>query len=337
MMILVTGGAGFIGSHTCVELLEHGHEVVVVDNYSNSSPAAVKELQRLAGRPLIAYELDLRDHDGLSRVFGRHPVDAVIHCGAKKAVRESLRMPVEYFDVNIAGTTSLLRTMLEHDVWRLVFSSSCSIYGDQYRFPIVEDDPPHPTNPYARSKLICEQILTDACTRHMDLSVIALRYFNLAGAHESGSLGEDPRGVPNNLMPCMMQAAVGRLGKLQVFGGDYPTPDGSGIRDYLHVMDVADAHRVAIEHLDGGPRLRAFNLGSGVGASVLQLVAALQEVSGMAIPYEVVGRQTGDAASLIADPSRIDQEWGWRATRDIQAMCRDAWHFQRLHPDGYTR
>jgi UDP-glucose 4-epimerase len=290
MMILVTGGAGFIGSHTCFELLEHGHEVVVVDNYSNSSPAALKELQRLTGRPLIAYELDLRDHDGLSRVFGRHPVDAVIHCGAKKAVRESLRMPVEYFDINIAGTTSLLRAMLEHDVRRLVFSSSCSIYGDQYRFPIVEDDPPHPTNPYARSKLICEQILTDACTRHMDLSVIALRYFNLAG-----------------------------------------------IRDYLHVMDVADAHRVAIEHLDDGPRLRAFNLGSGVGASVLQLVAALQEVSGIAIPYEVVGRQTGDAASLIADPSRIDKEWGWRATRDIQAMCRDAWHFQRLHPDGYAR
>jgi UDP-glucose 4-epimerase len=337
MMILVTGGAGFIGSHTCFELLEHGHEVVVVDNYSNSSPAALKELQRLTGRPLIAYELDLRDHDGLSRVFGRHPVDAVIHCGAKKAVRESLRMPVEYFDINIAGTTSLLRAMLEHDVRRLVFSSSCSIYGDQYRFPIVEDDPPHPTNPYARSKLICEQILTDACTRHMDLSVIALRYFNLAGAHESGSLGEDPRGVPNNLMPCMMQAAVGRLRKLQIFGGDYPTPDGSGIRDYLHVMDVADAHRVAIEHLDDGPRLRAFNLGSGVGASVLQLVAALQEVSGIAIPYEVVGRQTGDAASLIADPSRIDKEWGWRATRDIQAMCRDAWHFQRLHPDGYAR
>jgi UDP-glucose 4-epimerase len=333
----VTGGAGFIGSHTCLELLESGYKVVVVDDYSNSSPAALDAVQWVAGRPLIAYKVDLRDHHKLSQVFDRHPFDAVIHFGAKKAVRESLQMPLEYFDINIAGTTSLLRAMLEHDVRRLVFSSSCSIYGSQYRAPIVEDDPPRPTNPYARSKLICEQILADTCARYQEFAVIALRYFNPIGAHTSGSLGEDPRGVPNNLMPYMMQVAVGRLEKLQVFGRDYATPDGSGVRDYIHVMDVAEAHRLALEHLNDGPGMRTFNLGTGIGASVLQLVTTFQEISGISIPYEVVGRQAGDVASLIADPTRIDKEWGWRTTRNIQDMCRDGWQFQRLHPNGYSQ
>lgn len=337
MRVLVTGGAGFIGSHTCVELTGRGHEVVIVDNYSNSSPAALDAVGELAGRSLVSYEVDLRDRHPLSRVFDEHPIEAVVHFAAMKAVRESVQAPVDYFDVNISGTTNLIRAMLDHDVRQLVFSSSCSIYGDQYRDPITEDHAPSPTNPYARSKLICEQILADICARYRDLSVISLRYFNPIGGHPSGLLGEDPVGVPSNLMPYMMQVAVGRLEQLRVFGRDYATPDGSCVRDYIHVMDVADAHCVALEHAADEPGFRALNLGTGVGVSVLQLHAAFQEVCGVAVPYQIVGRQPGDVASLIADASRIDKEWGWRTTRDLQAMCRDAWRFQQQHPHGYGR
>jgi UDP-glucose 4-epimerase len=335
MTVLVTGGAGFIGSHTCVELLNEGHEVVVVDDYSNSSPAALDAVRQVADGPLVSYEVDLRDRDALRRVFDSHRFDSVIHFAAKKAVGESAQIPVDYYDINIGGTTNLIRAMLDHDVRQLVFSSSCSIYGGQYDAPITEDDLPSPTNPYARTKLICEQILADACARYPDLSVVSLRYFNPVGAHPSGVLGEDPRGVPTNLMPHMMQVAVGRLQKLRVFGLDYPTADGSGVRDYIHVVDVAEAHRVALEHLADMQGMRALNLGTGTGVSVLQLIEAFEEECGVTIPYETVGRRPGDVAMLIADATRIEKEWSWRTTRDIRDACRDAWRFQQGNPDGY--
>lgn len=336
MAVLVTGGAGFIGSHTCVELLDRGQDVVVVDDHSNSSPAALDAVRRLTGRPVIAHELDIRDHHALAAVFARYPIEAVIHFAAKKAIAESLRIPVDYFDINVAGTTNLLRVMLEHGVSRLVFSSSCSIYGAGHTAPITEDDPMRPTNPYARSKLICEQILAAACDRYPGLSVVALRYFNPVGAHPSGLLGEDPRGVPSNLMPYILRVAAGRLGRLPVFGGDYDTPDGSAVRDYVHVADVAGAHQAALDHLDDEAGLRAFNLGTGAGVSVLQLVAAFQQTCGVAVPFDMAARRPGDVATLIAEPAKIEKEWGWRTRLDLTAMCRDAWRFQQLNPHGYA-
>jgi UDP-glucose 4-epimerase len=333
--VLVTGGAGFIGSHTCVELLEHGYEVVVVDDFSNSSPAALEAVQKLAGRPLIVHRADLRDRAALDAVFALHDVDAVIHFAAKKAVGESVQVPLDYFDVNVGGTTALLRIMYAHGVRRLVFSSSCSIYGDTATIPLDEDAPAAPTNPYALSKYVGEQLLDEACRRYADLSVIALRYFNPIGAHPSGSIGEDPTGVPNNVLPFMAQVAVGRLAELPVFGNDYPTPDGSGVRDYVHVVDVADGHRVAVEHLDDRTGLRVFNLGTGRGVSVLELIAEFGRATGRPIPYRIEARRPGDVPILIADPSRIAAAWGWRATRDLTAMCTDAWRFHHLHPTGY--
>jgi UDP-glucose 4-epimerase len=259
----------------------------------------------------------------------------VIHFAAKKAIGESLRMPLEYFDINIAGTTSLLRCMARHDVGRLVFSSSCSIYGGQYSAPIAEDAPLSPMNPYARSKLICEQILADACTTFGDLAVISLRYFNPVGAHPAGMLGESPKGLPNNVMPYMMRVAAGQLERLQIFGADYLTADGTAVRDYIHVMDVAEAHCLAVKHFDDRPGMHVLNLGTGVGVSVLELVRTFEETCGVSIPYEIAGRRAGDAATAVADPSRANEEWGWRASRDIRAMCRDAWRFQLTRPRGY--
>jgi UDP-glucose 4-epimerase len=335
MTMLVTGGAGFIGSHTCVELLLTGSDVLVVDNFSNSSPEALHAVSTVAGRDVTFHQLDLRDHAELDRVFEAHEIESVIHFAAKKAVNESLQIPLEYFDTNIAGTTSLLRCMARHGVRNLVFSSSCSIYGDQYLGPIGESASPGPTNPYARSKLICEQILADTCAKYDDFAVISLRYFNPIGAHPSGVLGESPLGVPSNVMPYIMRVAAGRLEQLQIFGADYPTPDGSPVRDYIHVMDVAQAHCLALRHLDDGPGMRVLNLGTGVGVSVLELVRAVEDVCGVVVPYEVVARRAGDAASAVADPSLIDKEWGWRTSRDIREMCTDAWRFQQLHPRGY--
>jgi UDP-glucose 4-epimerase len=334
--ILVTGGAGFIGSHVCVELLAHGYDVVVVDNHSNSFPAALARVADLAGRPLAgAYQVDLRDRRTLREVFARHPVDAVMHFAAMKAVGESMRIPLDYYDNNIGGTTSLLRMMREHGVGRLVFSSSCSIYGAAQTVPIAEDAAPGPTNPYATSKWICEQMLTEACRRYPDLAVLSLRYFNPVGAHPSGLLGEVPRSVPNNVMPYLMQVATGRLDHLVVHGGDYDTPDGTAIRDYIHVVDLAEAHRIGLDLLGDGTGMTAFNLGTGRGTSVLELVDAVGQVCGRRIPYRVSARRPGDVATLIADPAAVAREWGWRTTRDLAAMCADAWRFQQLHPDGY--
>ncbi|SHN46317.1 UDP-glucose 4-epimerase GalE [Cryptosporangium aurantiacum] len=333
--VLVTGGAGFIGSHTCAELLEHDYEVVVVDDFSNSSALALDRIAAAAGRPISAfYEGDLRDAGLLKWVFTQHPIDAVIHFAAKKAVGESVDIPLEYYDINVSATTSLLRTMLAHGVHKLVFSSSCSIYGQTETVPLGEAEPAAPTNPYARSKWFCENIIADACLRYPELTAVALRYFNPVGAHSSGLLGEDPTGVPNNVMPYMMQVAVGRRPELQVFGDDYATDDGTCVRDYIHVMDVADGHRVALEHLGAG--FEIFNLGTGVGTSVLGLVQAFEDACDVTIPARIVGRRAGDVPKLIADPGKVAAAWGWRTTRDLHAMVRDAWAFQRRNPFGYA-
>lgn len=334
--ILVTGGAGFIGSHTCVELLTNGYDVTVLDDFSNSSPAALDAVRGLAGKDLALEEADLRDAQSLDKLFSRNKIDAVIHFAAKKAVRESFQIPLAYYDNNVGCTISLVDAMVRHGVTSLVFSGSCSIYGGEHSEPIAEDCAPGPTNPYARTKLMCEQILQDACVRWPELSVISLRYFNPIGAHPIGDLGEDPKGIPSNVLPYMLQVAVGRLEKLQVYGNDWGTPDGTGVRDYIHVLDVAEAHRVAVEHLGDDAGMRAFNIGTGTGVSVLELINTVQEVSGVRIPYEIIGRQPGDVATLIADPRHIEKEWGWRTSRDLYAMCGDAWRFQSRHPCGYA-
>ncbi|MHB1596783.1 MAG: UDP-glucose 4-epimerase GalE [Streptosporangiaceae bacterium] len=335
MTIMVTGGAGYIGSHTCADLLAHGHDVVVVDDFSNSTPEAVDALRRVSGRDVASYRADVRDGAALGAIFAAHPIDSVIHFAAKKSVPESVQVPLDYYDVNVAGTASLVRSMTEHGVRRIVFSSSCSVYGDAHPEPLNEDDPPGPTNPYARSKLICEQLLADVCVASPDLSAMALRYFNPVGAHPSGDLGEVPTGHFDNLMPRLCAVAAGQADKLQVFGTDYPTPDGSAIRDYVHVMDVAEAHRVAIGHLDDRAGMRLLNVGTGTGVSVLGLIDAFTRACGVPVPYALADRRPGDVASLTADPSRIAAQWGWRASRDVTQMCQDAWRFAVRHPAGY--
>lgn len=336
--VLVTGGAGFIGSHTCVELLDSGYDVVVVDDYSNSSPHALDRVTKIAERPVTAvYETDIRDRRALAAVFASHSIDAVIHFAAKKAVGESVEKPVEYYDTNIGGLTALLAVMHENDVHRLVFSSSCSVYGDATAVPLDEHSPARPTNPYAKTKWLGERILADTAHRLPRLRVLALRYFNPVGAHPSGLLGEDPRGVPNNVMPYISQVAGGRTERLNVFGDDYDTPDGTGVRDYVHVVDVAQAHRIALEHLDDEPGMRVFNLGTGIGSSVLQLLETFSQVCGTDIPYTITGRRPGDVAELVADPRAIATAWNWTTSRDLTAMCRDAWRFQQLNPNGYPQ
>ena len=335
--VLVTGGAGFLGSHACVDLLDHGYEVIVVDDYINSRPQVFARVERIAGRFVGAvYELDIRDRRALSAVFARHSVDAVMHFASLKSVNASLETPVEHYDTNVGGTTSLLRTMHEHGVHRLVFSSSCSLYGDAGPGPLDESTPTRPRNPYAFSKWVCERILADICRHRPEYTVLCLRYFNPAGAHPSGLLGEDPRGVPDNLMPHLAQVAVGRRERLEVFGADYPTPDGTGVRDYIHVMDAVEAHRVALDHLVDAPGMRVFNLGLGQGRSVLDVVSVFSEACGRQVPYEIGPRRPGDVAVRIADASAVTRAWGWRPTRDLVDMCRDAWRFQELNPYGYA-
>jgi UDP-glucose 4-epimerase len=337
MTVLVTGGAGFIGSHACVELLNRGHEVVVVDNYSNSSPEALAQVAKVAGRPLLAaYNVDIRDRHSLAEAFKQHSIDVVIHFAAMKSIAESVQIPLDYYDNNVGGTAGLLRVMHEHAVHRLVFSSSCSIYGNADTLPIAEDAQPRPTNPYASSKWVCEQIMADACRRHPEFSVLALRYFNPVGAHSSRLLGEAPLGVPNNIMPYLTQVAVGRRERLRVFGDDYDTSDGTAVRDYIHVMDVAEAHSIASERLADSSGMRALNLGTGVGTSVLELIAAFSAACGREIPYEFAPRRPGDVDAAVADPGRIAFEWDWRTSRDLATMCHDAWRFQELNPDGYV-
>lgn len=335
--VLVTGGAGFIGSHTCVELLEHGYKLIVIDNYSNSSAEVFERIERITDRFVGAvYELDIRDPRALSAVFDRHPIDAVVHFAAHKAVGESTRMPIEYYDTNVAGTTSLLRAMHEHGVHQLVFSSSCSVYGDAGRGPLDESTPARPTNPYAASKLICEQILSDVCARRPEFAVLCLRYFNPVGAHPSGLLGEDPSGPPDNLLPAVAQVAIGRLPRLRIFGDDYATPDGTAIRDYLHVLDTAEAHRIALDRLGDRAGMRVFNLGTGKGHSVFEVVSAFRTACGSPIPFRIMPRRAGDVTELVADAGAVARAWGWRPRRDLADMCRDSWRFQQHNPFGYA-
>jgi len=333
--ILVTGGAGYIGSHTCVELLEAGYEVIVVDNLSNSSPVALQRVQELTCKPLTFIQADLRDKPAMVEIFDEHAIDGVIHFAGLKAVGESVKIPIPYYQNNIGGTLNLLEAMDGAGVKNIVFSSSATVYGDPASLPITEDFPLSATNPYGRSKLIIEEMLGDIYRSDDTWNIAILRYFNPVGAHVSGRIGESPNDIPNNLMPYVSQVAVGRLEKLSVFGDDYPTPDGTGVRDYIHVVDLAQGHIKALEKLSTAPGLVVYNLGTGQGYSVLEMVAAFEEASGRPVAYEIVGRREGDIAACYADPSLAEKELGWKARKGIREMCEDTWRWQQSNPYGY--
>lgn len=336
MRIMLCGGAGYIGAHTCVELMGRGHEVVIVDNLANSSRHVLERIGRIVGSKPAFHELDVRDRTGMDAVFARAGFDAVVHFAALKAVGESCERPLDYFDNNISGTISLLQSMQNAGVKRLVFSSSATVYGDPERVPVREDARLQVTNPYGRTKLVMEQLMEDLCASDPGFRVANLRYFNPVGAHASGLIGEDPSGIPNNLMPYICQVAVGRRERLQVFGGDYPTPDGTGVRDYIHVLDLARAHADALEYLARADRSATVNLGTGVGVSVLDLVRSFEKASGRKVPYEIVARRPGDVAEVYADPGLAWELLGWEARLDVDAMCRDAWRWQSMNPRGYA-
>ena len=333
---LVTGGAGYIGSHTCVELLGAGQDVVVVDDLSNASYEAVRRIEELGGKRLAAFvEGDVRDGAVLARIFAEHEVAAVIHFAAKKAVGESVSQPLAYYDNNLQGLLSVLQAMDAAGCRRMVFSSSATVYGDPASVPIREDFPTTATNPYGWTKLMGEQILRDLAASDARWNVVLLRYFNPVGAHASGRIGEDPDGLPNNLMPFVSQVAVGRLPRLRVFGDDYPTPDGTGVRDYIHVVDLALGHLRALERIGELPGVTTLNLGTGRGYSVLEMVRAFEAASARPVPYDIVARRPGDIAACWADPAHAERVLGWRAQRDLQAMCEDAWRWQSGNPRGY--
>ncbi|MFT3734325.1 MAG: UDP-glucose 4-epimerase GalE [Rhodocyclaceae bacterium] len=334
--ILVTGGAGYIGSHTCVELLAAGHDVVVVDNLCNSKAESLRRVEEIAGRKLTAFhQIDLREREALAEVFRAHKIDAVIHFAALKAVGESVAQPLRYYDNNIAGTVALAEVMAAAGVKTLVFSSSATVYGDPASVPIREDFPTGPTNPYGRTKWMMEFVLSDLAAADKEWSIGLLRYFNPVGAHASGRIGEDPNGIPNNLMPFVTQVAVGKREKLSVFGGDYPTVDGTGVRDYIHVVDLAVGHVKAIERLSQRKGVLTVNLGTGCGYSVVQVVKAFEAASGRPVPYQIVDRRAGDIAECWADPAAAERELGWRATRGIEEMCADSWRWQSANPNGF--
>jgi len=335
MKILVTGGAGYIGSHTCVELLKADHEVVVIDNLCNSSRISLDRVATISGRQVAFVEGDIRNREMLRQIFARHQIDAVIHFAGLKAVGESVELPLAYYQNNITGTLTLLESMVEAGIKRLVFSSSATVYGTPDSLPITEDFALSASNPYGRSKLIIEDILRDlhAADDAWDISI--LRYFNPVGAHESGLIGEDPRGIPNNLMPYIAQVASGRLQRLSVFGGDYPTSDGTGVRDYIHVVDLALGHLSALDKLAARCGVITHNLGTGRGYSVLEMVQAFEQASGREVSYQIVDRRAGDIAACYADPARASIELGWRAERGLERMCQDTWRWQRANPHGY--
>ena len=333
--ILVTGGAGYIGSHTCLTLLEAGYDVVVLDSLVNSKEESLKRVQEIAGKTLEFHQVDLLDTGALDRVFETAPIDAVIHFAGLKAVGESVSMPLRYYHNNITGTLHLCEAMCRHHVRKIVFSSSATVYGDPHTVPITEDFPLAPANPYGRSKLMIEEILCDISAAGEQWDVVLLRYFNPVGAHPSGLIGEDPNGIPNNLFPYIAQVAVGKQKKLSIFGNDYPTADGTGVRDYIHIMDLADGHLKALEKLALAPGNVIYNLGTGRGYSVLEAVEEFGKASGREIPYEIMGRRPGDIASCYADASKAKREMGWSAKRGIAEMCADAWRWQSRNPDGY--
>ena len=335
MQILVTGGAGYIGSHTCVELLDNGYDVVVVDNFSNSSKESLNRIETITGKKFGFYQVDLCEEDALREVFNNEHFDAVIHFAALKAVGESVEIPLRYYTNNIIGTLNLCNLMVEFGVENFVFSSSATVYGDPHQIPIREDFPVHPTNPYGQTKLMIEQILLDLQTANPNWNVVILRYFNPVGAHPSGLIGEAPNGIPNNLMPFISQVAVGRLEKLKVFGNDYATVDGTGVRDYIHVVDLAKGHLAALKEIVKKPGQIIYNLGTGRGYSVMEIIEAFSKAAGRDIPFEVVGRRPGDIAESYADPSKANRELNWRAELGIERMCEDTWRWQSMNPDGY--
>jgi len=333
--LLVTGGAGYIGSHTAVALLEAGHEVVSLDNYSNSSPRALERVRRIAGRPLAAVEGDVRDAALLARLFGQQSFDGVIHFAALKAVGESVVKPLAYYDNNVSGTLALLQAMQAAGVRCLVFSSSATVYGAPDALPITERAPIRTTNPYGATKAMVEQVLSDLAAADPRWSVVSLRYFNPIGAHPSGEIGEDPNDIPNNLFPFICQVAAGRRERLAVFGNDWPTADGTGVRDYLHVVDLAAGHLRAFEFAGQRAGFTPVNLGTGRGVSVLQLVRAFETATGRTVPYTIVERRAGDIAACWADPAVAARLLGWRAERTIEQACADGWRWQSRNPDGY--
>ena len=335
MQILVTGGAGYIGSHTVLLLLKNGYDVVVVDNLSNSCEESLKRVKKLTGKDIKFFENDINDFEAMDKIFKENDISAVIHFAGLKAVGESVAIPLRYYENNLTGTFILLEAMKKHGVKKIVFSSSATVYGDPKTVPITEDSELHATNPYGRTKLFLEQILSDVYVSDNDFSVSLLRYFNPIGAHESGMIGENPRGIPNNLMPYITQVASGKLRELSVFGNDYDTHDGTGVRDYIHVMDLAMGHLKAIEYIKDKTGVFVHNLGTGTGYSVLDIIKAFEEANGLVIPYRITDRRPGDIATCYADPKKAKDELGWVAERGIVDMCRDAWNWQSKNPMGY--
>lgn len=336
MSILVTGGAGYIGSHTCIELIKAGYDIVVVDNFYNSKPEALKRIAELSGKQFTFYECDIRDAEGMSKVFESEKIDAVIHFAGLKAVGESCRKPIEYYDNNIAGTLVLCEVMKKYGCKKLVFSSSATVYGERNVSPLKETMPTGgTTNPYGTTKYMIEIILSDLFKSDNEWSISLLRYFNPIGAHESGRIGEDPNGIPNNLMPYIAQVAIGKLPCLSVFGDDYDTHDGTGVRDYIHVVDLALGHVKALARVISKSGLDIYNLGTGTGYSVLDVVKAFEKASGVTINYKIVDRRPGDIATCCSDPSKALAELGWKAERGIEQMCADSWRWQSTNPNGY--
>lgn len=338
MSILVTGGAGFIGSHTCVELLNAGYEVVVVDNLYNASEKALERVEQITGKKVTFYEADILDRDALNAIFDKEQVESVIHFAGYKAVGESVRKPIEYYYNNITGTLILCDVMRKHNVKNIVFSSSATVYGDPAFIPITEECPKGKiTNPYGQTKGMLEQVLTDIYVSDPEWKVVLLRYFNPIGAHKSGLIGEDPKGIPNNLVPYVAQVAIGKLKCLGVFGNDYDTPDGTGVRDYIHVVDLAKGHVAAIKKVEETePGVLIYNLGTGKGYSVLDVVHAFEKACGKEIPYEIKPRRAGDIATCYADPTKAKNEFGWVAQYGIEEMCEDSWRWQTMNPNGYA-
>ncbi|MGO3346249.1 MAG: UDP-glucose 4-epimerase GalE [Marinomonas sp.] len=335
--VLVTGGTGFIGSHTCVELLQQGYKVVVVDNLCNSNPEVLNRIHTITDKSVSFYELNLLDASGLDKVFQEHKIDAVIHFAGLKAVGESTQIPLTYYHNNLTSTLVLLDIMAKHQVFNMVFSSSATVYGDKNPIPYVEDFPLSSTSPYGRTKVMIEQFLQDAHVADPQWNVSLLRYFNPVGAHPSGLIGEDPNGIPNNLMPFISQVAIGKRETLSVFGNDYPTPDGTGVRDYIHVVDLALGHIKALEKLlnTKTPSVEAYNLGAGKGFSVLDVVHAFEHASGKKVSYTIMPRREGDIAEFYADPNKSQRELGWSVKLTLEDMCRDVWHWQSNNPNGY--
>jgi len=337
MKILVTGGAGYIGSHTCFELIKAGYEVVVVDNLSNSCIEPLKRIENLTKTNISFHKLDIRNKDELIKVFEKNLIDGVIHFAGLKAVGESIENPIKYYDNNVTGTITLLTVMKKYDCKMFVFSSSATVYGNPHQVQVKEDFPLSSVNPYGRSKLIIENILEDIFESEKLWRFALLRYFNPIGAHQSGLIGEDPNGIPNNLLPFISKVAIGQFNKLSVFGGDYDTPDGTAIRDYIHVVDLAKAHVKALDYLNSKPQILKINLGTGQGYSVLEIVKAFELASGRHIPYEIVCRRNGDAPAYYADPTYAIETLGWKAEYGLREMCEDTWRWQMTNPEGYPK